>query len=198
MKALDINYLIASSSMPEVYAYEEIDGRKFWDGGILSNTPIKELIDAHQRFWEKRIGSKNLENSVRRKSRHNEREEEANNYSSTSQEQQQIQRIPNLEIYVVNLLDPKENNNNTVRNADSYDFEWIKDRNIDIKLGNGFDAKTYGLYTDYVNLIEKLISLGDKDELLKEKINRILEEYTPRRVKTEEIKRNIDILKSTF
>ena len=197
-EGISINYLIASSSMPEVYAYEEIDGRKFWDGGILSNTPIKELIDAHQRFWEKRIGSKNLENSVRRKSRHNEREEEANNYSSTSQEQQQIQRIPNLEIYVVNLLDPKENNNNTVRNADSYDFEWIKDRNIDIKLGNGFDAKTYGLYTDYVNLIEKLISLGDKDELLKEKINRILEEYTPRRVMTEEIKRNIDILKSTF
>ena len=197
-EGISINYLIASSSMPEVYAYEEIDGRKFWDGGILSNTLIKELIDAHQRFWEKRIGSKNLENSVRRKSRHNEREEEANNYSSTSQEQQQIQRIPNLEIYVVNLLDPKENNNNTVRSADSYDFEWIKDRNIDIKLGNGFDAKTYGLYTDYVNLIEKLISLGDKDELLKEKINRILEEYTPRRVMTEEIKRNIDILKSTF
>ncbi len=49
-----------------------------------------------------------------------------------------------------------------------------------------------------MNLIEKLISLGDKDELLKGKINRILEEYTPRRVMTEEIKRNIDILKSTF
>ncbi len=197
-EGIGINYLIASSSIPEVYAYEEIDGRKFWDGGILSNTPIKELIDAHQRFWEKRIGSKNLENSIGRKSRHSEREEETNNYSSTSQEQQQIQRIPNLEIYVVNLLDPKENNSNTVRNADSYDFEWIKDRNIDIKLGNGFDAKTYGLYSDYVNLIEKLIRLGDKDELLKEKINRILEEYTPRRVMTEEIKRNIDILKSTF
>lgn len=198
-EGISINYLIASSSIPEVYAYEEIDGRKFWDGGILSNTPIKELIDAHQRFWEKRIGPKNLENSVRRKMRYEESEEETNNYGIKPQEQkQQIQRIPDLEIYVVNLFDPKENNSNTDRNVGSYDFEWIKDRNIDIKLGNEFDAKTYGLYTDYVNLIEKLISLGDKDELLKERINRILGEYTPRRHLTEEMKRNIDILKSTF
>jgi NTE family protein len=201
-EGISINYLIASSSIPEVYAYEEINGRKFWDGGVLSNTPIKELIDAHQRFWEKRIGSKNLENSVRRKMSHNESDEETNNYSSssssTSQEQQQIQRIPNLEIYVVNLFDPKENNSNTVRNVASYDLEWIKDRNIDIKLGKEFDTKTYELCTDYVNLIERLISLGDENEILKEKINRILEEYTPRRLMTEEIKRNIDILKNTF
>lgn len=197
-EGISIKHLMASSSIPEVYAFEEIDGRKFWDGGVLSNTPIKELIDAHQRFWEKRIGSKNLENPIRRKMRYNERGEGMNSYTSKSQEQQQIQRIPNLEIYVVNLFDPKENNSNTVRNVASYDFEWIKDRNIDIKLGNEFDAKIYGLYTDYVNLIEKLISLGDKDESLKEKINRILEEYTPRRSTAEEIKRNVDILKNTF
>ena len=35
---------MASTSLPEFYEYEEIDGRKFWDGGILSNTPIRELI----------------------------------------------------------------------------------------------------------------------------------------------------------
>ena len=41
--------------MPEVYAYEDIDGHKFWDGGLLSNTPIKELLDAHQKV----LGEKN-------------------------------------------------------------------------------------------------------------------------------------------
>ena len=49
---------MASASKPEFYDYEEIDGRKFWDGGMLSNTPIRELIQAHKDFWEFRIGSK--------------------------------------------------------------------------------------------------------------------------------------------
>ena len=69
---------------------------------------------------------------------------------------------------------------------------------MDIKLSDGYDAKTDGLYSDYVNLIEKLISLGDNDEIIKDKIERILDDYTPRRFITEEIKKNIDILKNTF
>ena len=100
-----------------------------------------------------------------------------------------------MELYIVNLLDPKENNSNTDRNIVPQDFDGVKDRHIDIKLSDGYDAKTDGLYTDYVNLIEKLISLGDNDEIIKEKINRILDEYTPRRFITEKIKKNIDILK---
>ena len=68
-EGIGIKHLIASSCLPETYAYEDIDGRKFWDGGLLSNTPIKELVNAHKRFWEKRIGSKNLENSFRVKVR---------------------------------------------------------------------------------------------------------------------------------
>ncbi len=197
-EGIGIKHLIASSCLPEVYAYEDVDGRKLWDGGLLSNTPIKELVDAHQRFWEKRIGSKNLENSFRVKIRGKELEEEMDNYSGKSQEQQQISRIPDLEIYIVNLLDPKENSSNSIRSMVPQDFDGVKGRHIDIKLGKGYDAETDGLYTDYVNLIEKLIGLGENDDLLKEKIDRILDEYTPKRFMTEELKRNIDILKSTF
>ncbi len=185
--------------MPEVYAYEDIDGRKFWDGGLMSNTPIKELIEAHKKYWEKRIGPKNLEDSFRRNLKSKEGKEEKTNGSLKLQEQQQyIQRIPDLEIYIVNLLDPKQNNSNTIMTMVPEDFDGVKDRHLDIKLGKGYDAKTDGLYTDYVNLIERLISLGDNDESLKEKINGILGEFTPKRFITEEIKRNIDILKSTF
>lgn len=43
-----------------------------------------------------------------------------------------------------------------------------------------------------------MISLGDNDESIKEKINRILDESTPRRYYTEGYKKNIDILKNTF
>ncbi len=59
---------------------------------------------------------------------------------------------------------------------------------MDIKLGDGYNTKTDGLYTDYVNLIEKLISLGKNDEAIQEKIERILDDYTPKRFVTEEIK----------
>ncbi len=101
--------------MPEVYAYEDIDGRKFWDGGLMSNTPIKELIGAHKKYWEERIGSKNLEDSFRRNLKSKEGKGEKTNGSLKLQEQQQyIQRIPDLEIYIVNLLDPKQNNINTI------------------------------------------------------------------------------------
>jgi NTE family protein len=193
-EGIGIKHLIASSSLPEVYTYEDIDGRKFWDGGLLSNTPINELVDAHQRFWEKRIGSKNLENSFRLKIRGKEMDE----YRGKSPEQQHMPRIPDLEIYIVNLLDPKENRSNSIRNMVPQDFDGVKGRHIDIKLGKGYDAKTDGLYSDYVNLIEKLIGLGENDELLKKNIDRILDEYTPKRFVTEELKKNIDILKSTF
>jgi NTE family protein len=51
---------MASASLPEFYEYEKINGRELWDGGILSNTPIRELIQAHKEFWQYKIGSKEL------------------------------------------------------------------------------------------------------------------------------------------
>jgi predicted acylesterase/phospholipase RssA len=199
-EGIEIKHLIASSSLPEVYAYEDIDGRMFCDGGLISNTPIKELVNAHKRFWEKRISSKNLENSFRVKVKRTglTEKEELHNYSRKSQVQQQKQRIPDLEIYVVNLLDPKVSNGNSIRNIVPQDFDGVRSRHIDIKLGIAYDSETERLHADYVNLIEKLIALGENDELLQEEINRILDEYTPRRFITEEVKRNIDTLKNTF
>jgi NTE family protein len=103
-----------------------------------------------------------------------------------------------LEIYIVNLLDPKENNDNSLGNIVPQDFDGVKGRHTNIRLGKGYDLETYGLCTDYVNLIERLIALGEKDTILQEKINRILDGYAPRRFMTEEIKRNIDTIKNSF
>ena len=84
-EGINIKHIIASSTLPEVYAYEDIDGRKFWDGGLLSNTPIKELLDAHKKFWEKRIGSENLENSFRRKMK--SKGDTINDYNKSQEEE---------------------------------------------------------------------------------------------------------------
>jgi NTE family protein len=197
-EGIGIKHLMASSTLPEVYTYEEIEGRKFWDGGLLSNTPIKELLEAHKKFWEKRIGSQNLENYFK-KMRSNVAVID-DSYEYNKLQEQQMQRIPDLELYIVNVFDPKENDTNIGGgNIVPRDFDGVKDRHMDIQFSDAYDAKTDRLLTDYVNLIERLISLGDNDDAIKEKINKILlDEYAPRRFNTEEYKRYIDILKDTF
>ncbi|HEY7571778.1 MAG TPA: patatin-like phospholipase family protein [Nitrososphaeraceae archaeon] len=191
-EGIGIKHIMASSCVPEFYVYEDLNGRKFWDGGLLSNTPIKELFDAHKSFWERKIGSENLEKSFKKI----RNKEHILDYSN--REQEKLQRIPDLELYIVNLFNNKESNIDSDVNAVPLDLDGVKDRNLDINLSDGYDAKTDGLISDYVNLIERLISLGDNDESIKEKINRILDESIPRRYYTEEYMKNIDLLKNTF
>jgi predicted acylesterase/phospholipase RssA len=55
------DHVIASSSVPINYDYAEVKRdyddiskgiRKFWDGGLLSNTPLRELIQSHENYWK--------------------------------------------------------------------------------------------------------------------------------------------------
>jgi len=36
--------------LPQSYDPKEIDGRKFCDGGLLSNTPLRELLQSHIKY----------------------------------------------------------------------------------------------------------------------------------------------------
>ena len=101
-------------------------------------------------------------------------------------------------MYIINVISPKKNGATTGEDFILEDIDGVRDRKMDITLSDGYDAKTDGLFTDYVNLIERLISLGDRDEVIRDRINKILEEYTTRRFSTEEVKKNLDILKNTF
>jgi NTE family protein len=73
---VSIDQVMASAAVPEFYDYKEIDGRKFWDGGWLSNTPFRELLQAHQEYWVDVI-------------------------SKTKKDKNS--HIPDLEVYIVNL-----------------------------------------------------------------------------------------------
>ena len=53
---ITIDHVLASCAIPINFSYVEINGRKYWDGGILSNTPVTELIHKHDEFWIKRLG----------------------------------------------------------------------------------------------------------------------------------------------
>jgi NTE family protein len=85
-KGIMAEHIMASASVPEHYDYTlvpkeydytmteeeksiDIQGKdlkkysRFWDGGVLSNTPLRELIQSHQDYWtlveKKRNGSSN-------------------------------------------------------------------------------------------------------------------------------------------
>src|SRR5918999_1222438 len=51
---ITIDHVMASGTIPVFYKFREIPtkgGRKFCDGGILSNTPFRELLQAHRDYW---------------------------------------------------------------------------------------------------------------------------------------------------
>src|SRR3954468_19265740 len=39
-------HILASASLAPVFPWTEIDGRKYWDGGLVDNTPLGDAIDA--------------------------------------------------------------------------------------------------------------------------------------------------------
>jgi NTE family protein len=178
-EGIKVQHVMASASLPEFYDYEEISGHKFWDGGILSNTPIRELIQAHKDFWEYKLGSKELENSIL---------EEAS-FS-----------VPDLELYIVNLW----HSNDNVAHSDP---DGMTERHRDIKSHDQYYVKESILVTHYIHLIEKLIQLGvsknnnnnNNNYELKKDINKILQNYTASIDTTEEIpKKYLDIIKAQF
>jgi hypothetical protein len=57
------------------------------------------LLDAHKRYWEKRTGTQNLENSLKKKGSDN---------LDYDDRQGRAQRIPDLELYIINVISPKE------------------------------------------------------------------------------------------
>jgi NTE family protein len=173
---IKIQHVMASASKPEFYDYEEIDGRKFWDGGMLSNTPIRELIRAHKDFWEFRISSKELEDSI---------SEEA----SLS--------VPDLELYIINLWHSDDN-------VAPSDPDGVTDRLRDIIVHDQYYVKESVLITHYIHLIGKLIQLGvsknnKNNRELKKDTNKILQNYTASIDRRGEIpKKYLDLIKAQF
>ena len=75
-EGINIDHIMASGTLPVFYDYQDVDGHKFWDGGLLSNTPFREFLQAYHEYWTNVV--------------HNTKE--ANNIL-----------LPELEVYMVNL-----------------------------------------------------------------------------------------------
>jgi NTE family protein len=134
---ITINHIMASGTLPELYKFRDIPkegGRKFCDGGILSNTPFRELLQAHRDYWYKKIPGKDQN------------------------------KIPDLDVYIINVHPSKQHtvpaedrnsvkdriNDITYSDRNSHYDEMVADLVTDFK----------DLLTDHTELIDNLKELA--------------------------------------
>jgi NTE family protein len=48
-QSLDVRHIMASASLPPGFPPTEINGEYYWDGAVVSNTPMQHIIDTRQR-----------------------------------------------------------------------------------------------------------------------------------------------------
>lgn len=167
-KGLTPAHIMASAAFPVYFDFRKIplnydyeasdDGigigaafRNFWDGGVLSNTPLRELLSEHKIFWENKIDSPetSIEESKLVKDLWREKEEE--------RESDNIQQVPDLEVFIVNVW-PK------VELRTPSDHEGMKDRKNDLAYCDktDYDQKVAVLVSDYIRLAKEIRKIALK------------------------------------
>jgi NTE family protein len=176
---IKLKHVLASASVPLFYDYTVINEsnsgspRYFWDGALLSNTPLRELISEHTLFWKEKIGLGNPLDAL---------------WEGGKEE-----KVPDLDVYIVNVWPTKENDI-------PHDQDLTKDRMYDI-MGcdkTDYDLKVATLVSDYMDLTLELIRLAKGKGISKEEISKILNKLAKSRFRTGKPRKYVDLLKGKF
>jgi predicted acylesterase/phospholipase RssA len=158
-EGITLDHVMASASVPVNYDYAlvPIDSsnpsngkREFWDGGILSNTPLRELIQAHEDYW----------NVKRTQGAH------GNHGGNNSN------KVPNLEVYIANIW---PSNWKDV----PLDHDAVKDRKNDLTYKDKTlqEEKIAYLIHDYIELASKLMDLAKEMGATETEIDNYLKDH---------------------
>lgn len=130
-------YPTLEDAYSEEYPKEE---RTFWDGSLLSNIPMRELIHMHRQFWSDYI-TKVRKNEV--------------------WDGERGEKIPELDIFIVNLWPTKLKDKPV-----PYDNDFINDRLFDLIFHDktSYEEKVTKMTTDYINIISRLLPLARKTD----------------------------------
>jgi NTE family protein len=141
--------LSTTFSMPDLYRYTTLKDeslahetsekmRTFWDGGVSSNTPLRELISQHKEFWAEYIGHEKLwdgEKGV---------------------------KIPALDVYIADVWPAKITDYPV---PSDNDFVISRKSNLLLMDKTEYEESVTKMITQYMQLVEKLINkLNDKDK----------------------------------
>jgi NTE family protein len=142
-KGITIDHVLASAAIPINYPYIEINGEKYWDGGILSNTPVRELISNHNTFWKKNDSEVML----------------TFDKWDDFYKQQKENNIPELSLTIVNLHPESEEGDHI---PTLYDYDLTKDRINDIRLHDrtDYDIKLAQDVSDYHDFARDMTQLA--------------------------------------
>jgi NTE family protein len=195
-KGITIDHVLASASVPVHYNYTTIKAkdspRKFWDGIILSNTPLRELIGEHNTFWKEKL--EEYGEDIILKTIWSEDNDKSNN--------NKIPKVPDIEeIYIVNLWPKKEE-------LIPIDHDGQTDRKNDIFYQDKteYDEKVATFVTDYIDLAKKIreiafkhIEKDNKKDEFKNEINHFLKNNEAKsKFRTGKNRKYIDLLKGRF
>jgi NTE family protein len=197
-KGIDVEHIMASLSVPLHYTHTELRAqerasydpiRRFWDGQLLSNTPLRELISEHKKFWENQIKTKTKTETKKLF------EINAEEFSEILWQGKNNEiTVPSLEIYIVNLWPTKE------KDFPQYNHDLLLDRKNDITSHDKteYDRKVGMLVTDYTDLAQKLIDVAKNNGVAKEAIMQILEERARTSQRTGDERKYLDLIKARF
>ena len=125
----------------------------FWDGGFRSNTPLREVIQAHRDYWHK----------IRK---HTKEEKE--------DEDRLENDVPDLEVYIADLW-PSELKEKPI----SFDHDFVENRKSGIIFGDrtDYDEQVANFVTDYIDLAKQLKNLAQRSGVSQDEISHILDRY---------------------
>jgi NTE family protein len=162
---VEIDHALATGTFPDFFDYPKFkvnnsemgvtnEEHIFWDGGFRSNTPLREVIQAHRDYWYK----------TRKSTREEKEDEDCENATS----------VPDLEVYIADLW-PSETKEDPV----SFDLDFVAARKWDLLLGDktDYDEQVANVVTDYVDLARQLKNLAQRKGASDEEISHILNQY---------------------
>jgi NTE family protein len=140
---ITIEHVLASAAIPINYPYVDINGNKYWDGGILSNTPVRELISSHNTFWK----TDDTEGTL------------TFDKWDDFYEIQKENSIPDLSLTIVNLHPESEEGDHIPA---LYDYDMTKDRENDIRFHDktDYDIKLVQDVSDYHDFARGMTQLA--------------------------------------
>jgi NTE family protein len=178
-KGIDVRHVMASASVPIHYDYCVLETvsqkeRQFWDGGLISNTPLRELVSEYKTFWQDTIGKENLEKEIIGT---------ADNESL----------VPDLEVYVANIWP-------SVEEPAPSDHDGQIDRHNDITFHDKteYDEKVSVFVTDYIDLTKRLIQLAKASGASDTDLEKLLSNFTLSKTRKGKPRKYKDLLTGRF
>jgi NTE family protein len=214
-QGIEVKHILASASVPVNYDYTELQSiefqydqteisrkdegeqlfnikisskRKFfWDGQYINNTPLRELINEHQRYWIDRIGPEKLKDRFQA--------EIFDKLQGGQKAYKNADRVPDLgQVYIIDLWPSEEDDI-------SHDHDGQLDRKNDVLFHDKtvYDQKVAELVNDYIQLARELINYIPHDHAIRQRLKSFLKGEGTSKSRSQKKKRKyIDLMIGGF